>query len=151
MPRSAGEVVEVGTAVTRFQVGDRVLGHAVGSDKQRNSAAEGAFQEYTVVLARMAAPIPGGCVRTGTMGTADRCRGRRETAWAGGQAAASSAVTAAQRSWKRHRRSASETCSPLRVTGRNYWWCSSNAAQQRAADTKLPKPRMGSYRCLTPR
>ncbi len=55
----AGEVVEVGTAVTRFQVGDRVLGHAVGSDKQRNSAAEGAFQAYTVVLARMVAPIPG--------------------------------------------------------------------------------------------
>ncbi len=55
----AGEVVEVGTAVTRFKAGDRVLGHAVGSDKDRNTPAEGAFQEYTVVLARMAAPIPG--------------------------------------------------------------------------------------------
>ena len=55
---SAGEVVEVGTGVTRFKVGDRVLGHAVGTDKKRNSAAEGAFQEYTVVLAHMAAPIP---------------------------------------------------------------------------------------------
>ncbi len=55
----AGEVVEVGTAVTRFTVGDRVLGHAVGMDKDRNTSAEGAFQEYTVVLARMAAPIPG--------------------------------------------------------------------------------------------
>ncbi len=54
----AGEIVEVGNAVTRFQVGDRVLGHAVGSAKTRNSAAEGAFQEYTVVLAHMAAPIP---------------------------------------------------------------------------------------------
>ena len=54
----AGEVVEVGTAVTRFEVGDRVLGHAVGTDKSRNNPAEGAFQEYTVVLARMAAPIP---------------------------------------------------------------------------------------------
>jgi len=54
----AGEVVEVGTAVTRFKVGDRVLGHAVGTDKKRNSAAEGAFQTYTVVLAHMAAPIP---------------------------------------------------------------------------------------------
>ena len=55
----AGEVVEVGAAVTRFEVGDRVLGHAVGTDKSRNNPAEGAFQEYTVVLAHMAAPIPG--------------------------------------------------------------------------------------------
>lgn len=54
----AGEVVEAGTAATRFKVGDRVLGHAVGTDKDRNTSAEGAFQEYTVVLARMAAPIP---------------------------------------------------------------------------------------------
>ena len=54
----AGEVVEVGTGVTRFNVGDRVLGHAVGTDKKRNSSAEGAFQAYTVVLAHMAAPIP---------------------------------------------------------------------------------------------
>ena len=53
-----GEVVEVGEAVSRFEVGDRVLGHAVGTDKSRNNPAEGAFQEYTVVLARMAAPIP---------------------------------------------------------------------------------------------
>ncbi len=54
----AGEVVEVGSSVTRFRVGDRVLGHAVGTDKDSNSAAEGAFQEYTVVLERMASPIP---------------------------------------------------------------------------------------------
>jgi NADPH:quinone reductase-like Zn-dependent oxidoreductase len=54
----AGEVVEVGSAVTRFTVGDRVLGHAVGTDKDRNTPAEGAFQEHTVVLAQMAAPIP---------------------------------------------------------------------------------------------
>lgn len=54
----AGEVVEVGTAVTRFSVGDRVLAHAVGTDRTRNRSAEGVFQEYTVVLARMAAPIP---------------------------------------------------------------------------------------------
>jgi NADPH:quinone reductase-like Zn-dependent oxidoreductase len=55
---SAGEVVEVGSAVTRFKVGDRVLGHAVGTDPKRNSAAEGSFQTYTVLLERMASPIP---------------------------------------------------------------------------------------------
>ena len=54
----AGEVIEVGQAVTRFQVGDRVLAHAVAMDKRRNRAAEGAFQLYTVVLAHMAAPLP---------------------------------------------------------------------------------------------
>ena len=54
----AGEVVEVGSGAARFNVGDRVLGHAVGTDKKRNSPAEGAFQAYTVVLAHMAAPIP---------------------------------------------------------------------------------------------
>ena len=54
----AGEVVEVGRAVTRFQVGDRVLGQAVGTDKDTTSAAEGTFQHYVVVLERLAAPIP---------------------------------------------------------------------------------------------
>jgi NADPH:quinone reductase-like Zn-dependent oxidoreductase len=54
----AGEVVEVGAAVSRFRVGDRILGHAVGVDKKRNNPAEGAFQEYTVLLSHMAAPIP---------------------------------------------------------------------------------------------
>ena len=54
----AGEVVEVGSDVTRFAVGDRVLGHAVGTDKDSNRAAEGSFQRYTVVLERMAAPLP---------------------------------------------------------------------------------------------
>lgn len=57
---SAGEVVEIGSAVTRFRVGDRVLGHAVGTDPKRNSAAEGSFQTYTVLLERMASPIPDG-------------------------------------------------------------------------------------------
>lgn len=54
----AGEVVEVGKAVTRFRIGDRILGHAVGTDKDTNRAAEGAFQHHTVVLERMASPIP---------------------------------------------------------------------------------------------
>ena len=55
---TAGEVVEVGSGVTRFRVGDRVLGHAVGTDKDTKSAAEGTFQEYTLVLERLAAPLP---------------------------------------------------------------------------------------------
>jgi NADPH:quinone reductase-like Zn-dependent oxidoreductase len=56
----AGEIVQVGSGVTRFNVGDRVLANAVGIDKKRNNAAEGAFQNYTVVLGHMAAPIPNG-------------------------------------------------------------------------------------------
>ena len=54
----AGEVVEVGGGVTRFRVGDRVVGFAAGSDKLRDRAAEGAFQHYVVLLAHMASPIP---------------------------------------------------------------------------------------------
>ncbi len=54
----AGEVVQVGKSVTHLRVGDRVIAHAVGTDKDSNRAAEGAFQDYTVVLARMASPIP---------------------------------------------------------------------------------------------
>lgn len=54
----SGEVVALGSGVTRFRIGDRVLGHAVGTDKDSNNPAEGAFQEYTLVLERMASPIP---------------------------------------------------------------------------------------------
>lgn len=54
----AGEVVEVGKAVTRFRLGDRVVGHAAGTDEKRNTSAEGAFQSYTVFLAHMTSPIP---------------------------------------------------------------------------------------------
>jgi NADPH:quinone reductase-like Zn-dependent oxidoreductase len=54
----AGVVVEVGSGVTRFAIGDRVLGHAVGTDKDSNSSARGAFQQYTVILEKLAAPIP---------------------------------------------------------------------------------------------
>ena len=54
----AGEVVEIGRAVTGHKVGDRVLGHANGVDPKHNKAAEGAFQTYSVVEAHMASPIP---------------------------------------------------------------------------------------------
>lgn len=53
-----GEIVEVGKGVTRFQVGDRVLGHALGMDGERNRSSEGAFQQYTVIRDNMAASIP---------------------------------------------------------------------------------------------
>ena len=54
----ARQVVEVGKDVSRFSPGDRVLGHAVGMDKRSNSAAEGAFQKYTIVKTNLASPIP---------------------------------------------------------------------------------------------
>jgi NADPH:quinone reductase-like Zn-dependent oxidoreductase len=54
----AGDVVEVGEDVTRFQPGDRVLGLAGGVDKGRNRAAEGAFQDYVVLLEHMMTPLP---------------------------------------------------------------------------------------------
>jgi NADPH:quinone reductase-like Zn-dependent oxidoreductase len=56
----AGEVVEVGAGVTRFAAGDRVFGYAVGMEKKRRHAAEGGFQDYTVLRALLAAPIPTG-------------------------------------------------------------------------------------------
>ncbi|KAF6220713.1 hypothetical protein HO133_003146 [Letharia lupina] len=54
----AGEVVEIGPGVTRFKVGDRVVGHANGSDQQCNSPAHGAFQTYTVLTINGTSPIP---------------------------------------------------------------------------------------------
>jgi hypothetical protein len=53
----AGEVVEVGAEVGRFRAGDRVLGLARGTDKG-HAPAEGAFQLYTLLDERTAAPIP---------------------------------------------------------------------------------------------
>jgi len=54
----AGEVVEVGSGVTRFKVGDRVTGLAVGGNKRSNKATEGAFQHYVVLRDNLASPIP---------------------------------------------------------------------------------------------
>ncbi|MCJ1353006.1 MAG: hypothetical protein MMC33_002990 [Icmadophila ericetorum] len=54
----AGEIVEVGPGVKTFKVGDRVLAHAVGLEESRNRAAEGAFQEYTVLRTNMTSLIP---------------------------------------------------------------------------------------------
>lgn len=55
---TAGEVVEIGPGVTRFKVGDRVVGHANGTDEKYNSPAHGGFQAYTVLLVNAASPIP---------------------------------------------------------------------------------------------
>lgn len=54
----AGEVVEIGPKVSRFRVGDRVLGHAVGMEQKYNSAAKSAFQQYTVLQEHMTTRIP---------------------------------------------------------------------------------------------
>jgi NADPH:quinone reductase-like Zn-dependent oxidoreductase len=54
----AGEVVAVGSGVTRVKPGDRVLAMAAGSVKQRNRASEGAFQRYTITLDRLTTVIP---------------------------------------------------------------------------------------------
>ncbi len=54
----AGDVVDVGADVTRFAVGDRVLGHALSFEKRHNRPAEGGFQNHTVLNAHMSSPIP---------------------------------------------------------------------------------------------
>lgn len=54
----AGEVAEVGKDVTRFKVGDRVLGFARGSDEKGQDVTETAFQEYPVLQADLCSHIP---------------------------------------------------------------------------------------------
>ncbi|KAJ4319714.1 hypothetical protein N0V94_003773 [Neodidymelliopsis sp. IMI 364377] len=54
----AGEVVEVGSQVTRFRVGDRVVGQALATDKKVNTVSHGGFQLYVTLLDRVASTIP---------------------------------------------------------------------------------------------
>ena len=51
-------MVEVGSAVTRFKVGDRVVSQACGIKEAYNDSAKGAFQLYTVLVDHMTSPIP---------------------------------------------------------------------------------------------
>ena len=54
---AAGEVIAVGSAVTRVNVGDRVLGLASGSGRG-NQGESTAFQEYTLLADNLFSPIP---------------------------------------------------------------------------------------------
>ncbi|OBT79849.1 hypothetical protein VF21_01536 [Pseudogymnoascus sp. 05NY08] len=51
----AGEVVEVGSSITRFKLGDRVVAAATGLT---SGTAHGAFQTYSVVAENLTSPIP---------------------------------------------------------------------------------------------
>ncbi|KAI0109239.1 zinc-binding oxidoreductase CipB [Nemania sp. FL0031] len=52
----AGVVAAVGPGVTRFQIGDRVVGHATSMTSGRQQ--DGAFQLYTTLQTNMVSPIP---------------------------------------------------------------------------------------------
>ncbi|KAL4997558.1 GroES-like protein [Aspergillus recurvatus] len=54
----AGEVVQVGSGVHGFRVGDRVMGCGMALAPNVNRAAEGAFQLYPILRAHLAVPIP---------------------------------------------------------------------------------------------
>ncbi|TGO21453.1 hypothetical protein BPAE_0218g00050 [Botrytis paeoniae] len=54
----SGEVVEIGPEVTRFKVGDRVAGMAMGLTESSNVLTESGFQLYTILLDNMTSHIP---------------------------------------------------------------------------------------------
>lgn len=54
----AGEIAAVGEGVTRFRIGDRVVGFAAGQERPRNTPSEGGFQRYVTVLERVCTGIP---------------------------------------------------------------------------------------------
>ncbi|MCI4658893.1 zinc-binding alcohol dehydrogenase family protein [Cryobacterium zhongshanensis] len=54
----AGEIAAVGEGMTRFEVGDRVVGFAAGQERLRNNSEEGGFQHYVTVLERVCAELP---------------------------------------------------------------------------------------------
>ncbi|KAL2070419.1 hypothetical protein VTL71DRAFT_13445 [Oculimacula yallundae] len=54
----SGTVVSIGSTVSRFKIGDRVVGLAYGAEKLRNKAAESAFQEYVLLNTHMVSRIP---------------------------------------------------------------------------------------------
>lgn len=54
----AGEVVEIGSAITRFKLGDQVVSHACGINKAFNDSAKSSFQLCTVLADHMTSHIP---------------------------------------------------------------------------------------------
>ncbi len=56
----AGIVVETGTGVAGFAVGDRVVAYAIGLEKGRDAVTESGFQNYVAVDAALASPLPHG-------------------------------------------------------------------------------------------
>jgi NADPH:quinone reductase-like Zn-dependent oxidoreductase len=81
----AGEVIAIGSGVTQFRPGDRVLGLAVGSDKRSNRSSEGAFQHYVILRAHLASRIPDtlsydrACVLPLGLATASACLFQKTT------------------------------------------------------------------------
>lgn len=53
----AGEVVAIGSGVSRFEIGDRVLGFAAGSERGHR-VAEGAYQTRVVLQEHMTSRLP---------------------------------------------------------------------------------------------